>query len=111
LEVNGNTWAFSAKSSIVGFIDLASKSSETATFEDLSAFPIPTSGFITVPVPDGRKFNYCILASTGQLIKRGIIENPQASVQFDFSEYIPGVYVLILTDDNGRAFRIKVIKE
>jgi hypothetical protein len=63
-EVNGNPWASSAEFSIAGCIRLTSQTVETADFEDLSAFPIPTSGYIIVPLPDGKKFNYCQLASS-----------------------------------------------
>ena len=110
-EVNGNPWASAAEFSIVGCTDITSSIKPFQAFEDLTAFPVPTSGIVTVSLPNGREFNYRIMSIGGQVIKQGKIESTSGSFSFDLSQSMSGIYIIRLRNESGRIYRVKVIKE
>jgi hypothetical protein len=110
-EVNGHAWASAAEFSVVGCTDIYSKTGPLQTFEELTAFPIPTSGLFTISLPFGRKFKYSILSSSGQIVEEGQIENPSDTFSINMSRHIAGIYILIIRNEQGQAFRVKVVKQ
>jgi hypothetical protein len=109
-EVNGNPWASAAEFDVVGCIEFNTGEDMFSVLKDLQAFPVPTSGVITIPLPEGDEFKYNILSSAGLVIAKGIIENPTAIQHFDLTRNDPGVYIIRLTDEHGTSYRVKVIK-
>lgn len=110
-EVNGNDWASVAEFSFVGCNDLTYGAEEQTATNILNAFPVPTSGLITVPLPEGQSIVYSVISFSGKQILQGKIENPGTQDSFDLSGFPPGVYFIRLVDDLGRNFRVKVVKE
>ncbi len=110
-EVNGNEWASVAEFSFVGCTDLTFGTNEKTAGNLLNAFPVPTSGLITVPLPEAQSFSYAIFSSSGQQLMQGKIENPEDIFSLDLSEHVSGVYFISLMDESGRVFRVKVLKE
>jgi PKD repeat protein len=110
-EVNGNAWASAAEFSVVGCTDIYSKAEQLRAYEKLMAFPIPTSGLVTISLPTGREFNYNVMSSGGQMVMQGKIENPSGSFSIDMSQNIAGVYFIIFRNKPGQIFRVKVVKE
>lgn len=110
-EVNGNPWASVAELSVVGCTDITSSDETVPAFETLKAFPVPTTGHVTLPVPTAGKLNYSILTSTGRVIDQGVIENPSGSFLFDLGPRQTGIYIIRLKDEEGRSYHAKIIKQ
>ena len=110
-EVNGNPWASVAEFSFSGCTDLVYGTVETPSPLTLKAFPVPSQGLITVPLPEAREFDFTIVSSGATKVKQGKIDNPGTEYVFDLSRMLPGVYIIRLTDEMGRVFSMKVVKE
>ena len=110
-EVNGNAWASAAEFSLVGCYDITGSTDRDKNYQNLTAFPVPTSGLVTISLPPGKKFNFSVISSAGQPVKQGDIENPSCSFSIDMSGSIPGIYVILLRNEWGRIYRVKVVKE
>ena len=72
---------------------------------------MPTSGLVTLPVPNERQLQYSVLTITGQMVGQGSIESANGSFIFDLGMEQPGLYIIRMTDEEGRLFRAKIIKE
>lgn len=110
-EVNGNAWASVAEFNFVGCTDLLYGTGEKTNINLLQAFPVPTSGLVTVPLPEARQFSYTIMNSAGKLYIQGKTNHPEAECSFDLNRYPSGLYFIRLVDDSGRIFRVKVVKK
>jgi len=110
-EVNGNAWASAAEFSVVGCTDIFSNLQQRRADEEISAFPIPSSGLVTVSLPSGRKFSYSIITSGGQMIMQGEIENSSGSFSIDMSQAKTGIYIILLRNESGQVYRVKFVKE
>ncbi len=110
-EVNGNPWASAAEFSLVGCNYNVGISEPLNTLQNLTAFPVPTNGVITVALPKARKLSYMINSLTGQQLEKGTIENPASSCSFNLKDKMPGVYLIIFVDERGVNYRVKVVKD
>ena len=110
-EVNGGPWSSAAEFDLVGCTDLTSGINTCARLEKITAFPVPTSGQITISLPESKELQYRIVSITGQVIDQGNIINVTNSRTFDLSEQTPGIYFIHLTDERGVNYRVKVIKK
>lgn len=109
-EVNGNAWASASEFSVVGCTDITGIHCCKNQYKALKAFPIPTSGMISVSLPDNERFNYTVYTVSGQKVRQGIIQNSNGNYPFNFSRFNPGIYLLRMTDENGIVYRVKVVK-
>ena len=110
-EVNGNPWASAAEFSVVGCIDNTGFNDYFDSYNHLSAFPIPTSGLISVALPNAQELNYSIVSASGKAIEKGQIHQHQGHYDFDLSHQSNGVYILLINDTQGRSYRVKMIKK
>lgn len=109
-EVNGGPWASAAEFSLVGCYSSVVSVDETPSFDGVSAFPIPSSGMITVSLPTGKEFQYEVFSQSGQRVEEGAINGPADSFNLDLEPNAPGYYVLRLTNEFGTIFRIRLLK-
>ena len=109
-EVNGNPWASAAEFSMVGCTDIAFGYDQKEIISEINAFPVPTSGFVTVSVPSGANIRDTITSVSGQVIRKGMIENPSDPFSLDLGEQRPGIYYIQFVDDRGIVYTAKVIK-
>jgi photosystem II stability/assembly factor-like uncharacterized protein len=109
-EVNGNAWASAAEFSLVGCTDLTATSC-LKRYENLKAFPVPTSGLAHISLPDENTYEYSILTSFGQILKTGVTAAHASDFTFDFSSYKTGFYIIQLQAKNGSIYRVKVVVE
>jgi hypothetical protein len=109
-EVNGNPWASAAEFSLVGCTDIAFGLNQKDEFSDLNAFPVPTSGIVTVSVPPGVNIRYSVTSVSGQVIRKGMIEQSSCSFSLDLGEQMPGIYYIQFVNDRGIVYTAKVIK-
>lgn len=109
-EVNGNPWASAAEFSMVGCTDIAFGYGQVENIRDLKAFPVPTSGIVTVSVPDSPNIQYTVNSATGQVIRKGIIEHSSVSFTINLSDEISGIYYIQFIDNKGIVYTAKVIK-
>ncbi|HCY46577.1 MAG TPA: hypothetical protein DHU89_07815, partial [Flavobacteriales bacterium] len=84
---------------------------ELASLTHLKAFPIPTAGFITVALPTGNTFNYSIYTLTGKLSKEGRCNGSNNTADFDLTDLTAGSYIIVLKNELGGTYRVKVVRE
>jgi len=109
-EVNGNEWASAAEFSLVGCTDLTATHNIKDVYQDLQAFPIPSTGIVHVTIPSHAKFDYDLLSSYGRILKQGVIEENSQSFSIDLSVYPSGVYIVQMWAENGVLYRVKLVK-
>jgi len=110
-EVNGNAWASAAEFSLVGCTDLTSTHNSLDAYQDLQAFPIPSSGNVNITLPSGNNFNYTIISTYGKIIEQGRIEEQTGSFAIDLSAYSSGIYIIQMRSEQGVVYRVKLVKE
>lgn len=109
-EVNDKEFTTIAEINIIGcYTNITSVNIQSAN-QELKAFPVPTSGTVQLSIPERKKLDYRIYALSGQVVSSGIIENGTSFYSFDLSNFVPGVYVVILTDNLGTKYRAKIVK-
>ncbi len=147
-EANGNPWASVAELSVVGCYagitavnDVADPFGDPLTdrfgnpladhlnpgpeIHDLRAWPVPTSGKVTIPLPSGQAMEYRVITVQGHLVSSGNTAGtisggsyvPSGTTagftptyQLDLSALASGVYLVILTGNNATRYRVKVVK-
>ncbi|OQX81183.1 MAG: hypothetical protein B6D64_02255 [Bacteroidetes bacterium 4484_276] len=62
--------------------------------------------------PNGNRFTYSVLSSTGKSVMQGQIENPAGSrsLSINLQQYETGIYLIVLQNEDGQVFRVKVVK-
>lgn len=79
----------------------------------LSVFPNPTTGFVTVEVikennnSNNRMLSFFLYGMEGKMLQKGSIDG---SVQLNMESYVTGTYMLSVTDENGSINVYKIIK-
>jgi hypothetical protein len=109
-EVNGNPWASAAEFSMVGCTDPPVGTDPSDKTQILPAFPVPTGGIVNVTLPFRDRFSYRIISVSGSEISYGEIENTDKMHSFNLRNSPDGIYFIVLTDDQGIIYRVKVIK-
>lgn len=109
-EVNGGPWSSAAEFSIVGcnYVDVSID--QLSPNSDLKAFPVPSSGVVQVALPSGREFDFVVYSITGQEIEKGTFIRSSDTYQIDLSNSPTGSYFIILQNENGSTYRVKVEK-
>jgi len=110
-EVNGNPWASAAEFTMVGCTDIFYGTDERQDTREITAFPVPTSGFVTISVPEGRNISFSVVSSTGQIINNGTIEQSGHSFTIDLSKELPGIYFVRFIDKSGIRYFARVVKK
>ncbi|MCK5774816.1 MAG: discoidin domain-containing protein [Bacteroidales bacterium] len=110
-EVNGNAWASAAEFSMVGCTDLTSIPNKLDVYQDLQAFPIPSSGHVNITLPSGNTFDYSVVSTYGKIISQGTIQAQSDSFSLSLETYPPGIYIVQMMAENGVLYRVKLIKE
>lgn len=108
-EANGNAWASASEFEIKGCYHEVSNTTNL-DFGTLKAFPVPTTGLFEITLPENSDYEYKIYSISGQMIKKGMIENTGKSLQIDLSECSNGMYLVQLTDNAQRTYKVKMIK-
>lgn len=106
-EVNDNPWTSAAEFSVKGCINNVGNGKMKSSL--VTAFPVPSDGKYTLVLPENGNDLQCrVINTAGQVVYNGIasVSNPA----LDLSRQPSGVYLVILSDENGANYRIKVIK-
>lgn len=111
-EVNGRTWTSVAELKFIGC--LISTGVENIIYkQNLTAFPIPSNAMVTVKLPfqDGlNTYKYGLYNTAGQRLAGGTTQMKDTSIQVDMSSYPTGNYLVVLRDEKGVTYRVKVVK-
>ncbi len=110
-EVNGNDWASAAEFDMVGCIYGVGLEESKKELTPINAFPVPSSGFVSISLPTTQKLNYTIYSSSGRQVQNGLIPNDLQSYTFDISNLTSGIYMISLQSESGTIYRVKIIKE
>jgi len=110
-EVNGNDWASAAEFDMVGCIYGVGLEESKKELTRINAFPVPSSGLVSISLPTTQKLNYTISSSSGKQMQNGLIPNDLEFYTFDISNISSGVYLISLQSEDGTVFRVKIIKE
>lgn len=110
-EVNENAWASAAEFSIVGCTDITDNKDKFDCSNNITAFPVPTTGVVNISLPESKRLDYRIISINGRLIKQGVIDNPSVSYTFDLGLNKPGIYFIYLINEQGISYRVKLIKQ
>ena len=109
-EVNGNAWSSVAEFDFLGCETNSTRNSDDKYIDELYAFPVPTNGIISIPLPDSGEFLYSCMSITGKIVTEAAVKSDSGLFTLDLSGEISGVYVVILRNNSGRIFRVKIIK-
>lgn len=110
-EVNGNMWASAAEFSIVGCNGDTSGSDLPLQDNRISAWPVPTNGWVTLDIPAGKEYSYSILTIDGKPIGHGVTGKDSPNQKISLANCQPGFYLIRLTDDVGACYWLKVIRD
>jgi len=110
-EVNGGIWASAAEFSVVGCNGNTSGSDLNVVDDKISAWPVPSNGWVTLDVPADKAYTWEILSAQGQTISRGEIRRESNSERINLGQYNPGIYMIRLIDQSGVFYWVKVVKE
>ena len=110
-EVNGNAWASAAEFSMVGCTDLTSIPNNLDNYQDLQAFPIPSSGNVNITLPSGNNFDYTLVSTYGKIISQGTIQEQSNSFSLNLETYPPGIYIVQIKGEQGTVYRVKLVKQ
>ena len=100
-EVNGGAWASAAEFSIVGCNGNTSGIELPALDEKISAYPIPTDGWVNLDLPSGKEYSYQVLSTQGRIIDHGEIIRNSSDKAINLKDYSPGIYFVKLIDKAG----------
>jgi len=109
-EINGNAWASASEFSVVGCTDITGTHSCIGDYQELNAFPVPSSGVVTVSLPDENRLEYSLLSVSGQVIHQGVIQDAGNSLSINLASNSPGVYILRMKGQSGAVYRVKIVK-
>ncbi len=110
-EVNGNAWASAAEFSVVGCTDLTSGVPGDMAINRLRAYPVPSQGRVTLPLPGTDDYSFTVLGMDGRTVSQGSTGRASGSCTLNLEGVKPGQYLVVLTDSRGRTFRARVIME
>jgi hypothetical protein len=107
-EVNNNAWASAAEFSFIGCY--ATPTSSTTDVSPYNfAYPIPSSGPLTIQIPDG-EYSITIFDTQGQSKYRNRLSIKAGIYNGDISNLNVGTYILIAESTKGVRYIAKIIK-
>ena len=109
-EVNGGPWASAAEFSFVGCVDWPVGAGAIQRDDKLTAFPVPTNGMVEVSLPAGSHFKYQIVTIDGKIVQNGTVKDDVDIYPFNLGDSSPGVYFIMMTNETGQIYRVKVVK-
>jgi photosystem II stability/assembly factor-like uncharacterized protein len=110
-EVNGNAWSSAAEFDITGCrVDDTGVETKNS-LDALHAFPVPTSSRVNIPLPGTGKYTYQLVTLSGQIQENGDTGDQEGNLSLELDNYPAGIYLLILKDERGRSYRVKLVKE
>lgn len=109
-EVNGNPWASAAEFNWVGCVNFLSNPGLEDEISSLKAFPVPSDGLFHLMTPEAGCFALQVLDAAGRLVYQEDVQLEDKEINLDLRAYKSGVYLLRMTDREGRSFRVKLIK-
>lgn len=107
-EINGNIWASAAELSLTGCYNIDVATQEVFSAVALKAFPIPTTGMVTLDLPVGEEYSYAVFSSAGQMVMRGSVAGRAGNYDLDLGELGEGVYFIKMIGGSGVVFVVKV---
>jgi len=110
-EVDGNPWASAAEFSLVGCYNTVGIAEQSEKDSPARAFPVPTSGIVSISLPNAMIEHYQVFSVLGQQMEKGVVQNKPQVLPLDLRGYPNGVYLIQLADGQGVVYRIKVVKE
>ena len=112
-EVNdAKVWCAVAELSVVGCVGTQTDINDTRS-EVVKAWPVPTDGIVNLALfkSEGQELEYTMFNVSGQVVDRGFVNGFSDNFTIDLSEYLTGLYFIILQDKQGVKYRVKVVKK
>jgi PKD repeat protein len=109
-EVNGNPWASAAEFSLTGCVDYPAGSGLPSALNEITAYPVPTGGSVTLDIPKASEYKYEILDQQGRLVGQGNIPGGNSPVNISLHDLPTGLYFILISSGDGQNFRAKVLK-
>jgi hypothetical protein len=108
-EVNGNDWASAAEFSVVGCIDVTGMK-PVDSFTMPTAYPIPTTGNLYIPLPNGEHFRYEIISDMGRPVETGNLNSTNGRAEIDLTNQPAGHYLAKLISETENIYLYHIIK-
>ncbi len=108
-EVNGNDWASAAEFSVVGCIDVTGMK-PVDSFTMPTAYPIPTTGNLYIPLPNGEHFRYEIISDMGRPVETGNLNSTNGRAEIDLTNQPAGHYLVKLISETENIYLYHIIK-
>jgi len=109
-EVNGGAWASAAELSVVGCNGITTASEIPVLDNQISAYPVPTTGLVRLDVPANREYTYTIFSPLGVSTGSGKIQKESTGQDINLMGYDSGIYLIRLMDGGGVCYWVKVVK-
>ncbi len=110
-EVNGNAWASAAEFTLVGCTDITFGITDGNQSREIKAFPVPSSGEVSISLPNNTPFSYQIFNNTGSVYRSGNIMESTEKHCFNLESFSSGIYFIQLRDGGGVVYNVKVVKK
>jgi len=111
-EVNGNPWASAAEFSLTGCYDWPVTIPQEVPSPGIKAFPVPTTGILTLSLPSEGPFTCRIFDQSGRCVS--LLPLPASAsdgkTTLDMSSLQAASYLIVLTDNRGVTWRVKTVK-
>jgi photosystem II stability/assembly factor-like uncharacterized protein len=109
-EQNGNIWASAAEFYMTGCL-ADQVSTQNVQYENLISFPVPSSGYVNINIPNTGNYSYTITNTSGIIVGKGkLSSNIENGVSLDLSSEINGIYIIRLINEVGIKYTTKVVK-
>lgn len=110
-EINNNIWASAAEIEVRGCLkDLSTSVSPDIKKSILRAFPVPSRGPFTLPLPYAGQYSYTLHDMQGTILISGMTDKNIETFDIDLSTIPSGIYLLSLTTDNRTKYIAKLVR-
>jgi hypothetical protein len=110
-EINGNPWASAAEFEVTGCTDITKIKYCNKSFKTLKAFPVPSKGIITIPLPAQGQYEYFVMNTSGRTLSKGLTSVNDSEASLNLENIPSGIYLILLKSKSGVVYHVKVIKE
>jgi 1,4-alpha-glucan branching enzyme len=91
--------------------DLITSIEPGQTFQDIKLFPVPTSNFLKIQLPEHLKnFTFRVISSSGLVVKEGEVQGGDNNLQLDVKDIKAGLYIFEI-NDNRQIHRKRFVKQ